>query len=619
MQESHLVLSIDLKHRTSTVAAIDPAIMDSVSGGRGYNVWYLLKHLPSGADPLGPENILLFSCGLLTGTAAPAAARLHISGLSPQTRLLGSSNIGGEFGARLRAAGYLSLIVRGKSPDPVLLVIDQDRVRLVAADSYWGLDTWQTRERIACDFGPNAQALCIGPAGENQVRFACIMNGLDHAAGRTGLGAVMGSKNFKGVVIAGSGSGKPKSSGEAREAARCFVRKIKESPYCKEFSRHGGAGSVPWCNDLGIMPGKNFQKNRFQGAKSIDGRLLTQQIQRWTSCHRCPIGCKAELKTSQETSGAKKATRPEFESMVNLGARCGLSDINAVVHLDNLCNRLGLDCISAAGVMAFAMELFEKNILSLEDTQGLDLSWGRAAVMEELLQQITDHKGLGRYLALGVKEASRLIKGGSEAFAYEVKGLELSAYHPREIKGTALGYAVSSRGGDFNTLYASLEYNWTEEQALEAFGTKEGVDLKSTNGKGKLIKRAAIVNAVLDCLGLCKLPTLSLLADFSLELEAGLCSGVRGDVLTAQDLFTLGERVINLERLFNHTQGASHLDDTLPDFFFQTETGRKNWLEPMVQDFYREMGWDQEGNPVDPILEYGFRRSSKCCKNEGDG
>ena len=591
------VLHVDLAHKSWSVSDVPPEVLASVSAGRGFNAWYLLKYLRLGSDPLGPDNILLFTCGQLTGTIAPVSSRLHISALSPQTGLLGSSNIGGTFGSRLRSGGYLSLVFSGRSDTPVLLVIEPERLRFVSGETWWGLDTWETDERIRNTFGPHAQALTIGPAGENLVPFACILHGQDHAAGRTGLGAVMGSKRLKGIVITEMPQGKKSGVLQVNGSNRDFVRRVKQSPYYRDFSRHGGAGSVLWCDELGLMPTRNFQEHRFTEAAKIDGKLLEAFTRKRTRCYRCFIGCKAELDIPDPRFEGRRANRPEFEPMLNLGARCGLSDINAVVYLDNLCSRLGLDCISAAGVLAFAMELFEKGILTAEETGGLDLAWGGAEAMEELLRQIARRQGLGRILGLGVRKAAERIGRGAEAYAYQVKGLELSAYHPARIKGTALGYAVSNRGGDFNTLYASLEYNWTRAQALQAFGSEEAVDLQGRQGKGRMIKLAAVVNAVMDSLGLCKIPSLSLRCDFSLEQEAALYRSVTGDAMTSERLLEMGERIVSMERLLNCRLGAGRADDTLQDFFVNTKGGGEDWLSPLVQDFYDAMGWDADGNP----------------------
>ncbi len=596
-KKANRLCTINLTEKTVSASSVDPEVLRRVSGGRGYNAWHLFRHLPPRAVPLGPENLLLFTCGQLTGTAAPVSSRLHISGLSPQTGLLGSSNIGGDFGAWLRAVGYLSLLVQGRSEAPVLLVIEPDRVWFADGASWWGLDTWQTHDRIRERFGPRARALSIGPAGEHRIPFACILHGLDHAAGRTGLGAVMGSKKLKAIVITETPKAQKAGLPQVNGCSREFVRKVKQSPHYQEFARHGGAGSVLWCNDMGLMPTRNYQDHRFSEAERIDGKLLESSTRKRTRCYRCFIGCKAELALKDHSASDRRASRPEFEPMVNLGARCGLSDIQAVVHLDNLCSRLGLDCISAAGVLAFAMELFERGLLTREETGGLELAWGRAEAMEALLRQIARREGLGRILGQGVQKAAEHIGRGSDAFAYQVKGLELSAYHPARIRGTALGYAVSNRGGDFNTLYASLEYNWTKEQALQAFGSTEAVDLQGTKGKGRMIKRAACVNAVLDSLGLCKIPTLSLLCDFSLEEEAALFRAVTGEAVSAGQLLEMGERIISLERRLNCRLGAGRKDDTLQDFFVKNGGSGEDWLKPLVQEYYAAMDWDADGNP----------------------
>jgi aldehyde:ferredoxin oxidoreductase len=290
--------------------------------------------------------------------------------------------------------------------------------------------------------------------------------------------------------------------------------------------------------------------------------------------------------------------------MVNLGAKCGLEDLETIVYLDNLCSQLGLDCISTSGVLAFAMELYQRGILTREDTDGIDLSWGNGQAMEKLVRQIACKEGLGAILALGVSRAAQLIGKNSQKYAYHVKDMELSAYHPSEVMGTALGYAVSARGGDFNTLYASLEYAWDQEKSLDEFGTATSTDIKHIQGKGILLRRAMIVNIVFDSLGICKVPALSLVGAFDLENEATLLSSLSGQNWQAKDLFHLGEKVANLERLFNIKFGASNKDDALPEWFFQyqaseiREPGNTNWLEPMLKDFYANMGWDMQGRPT---------------------
>lgn len=583
------------------VCSIYPEIDLQIIGGRGFNIWYLYSHLAFGIDPLGPENILLISCGLLTGSSAPTSARLHINALSPLTGILGSSNIGGYAGAWLRSCNIASLVITGKSPKPSYLYIDSDGAKMKDASHLWGCDAFETQELIQQAY-PNERLkiLAIGPAGEKNVRFATIMTERDHAAGRTGMGSVMGSKNLKAIVIArGSHKYLPAVSPSQKKTVKEYALKIKNSSEFKVFSKYGGAGYVEWANELGVMACKNYSKIGANRRERIDGRQLEKNITRSSGCYRCPVQCKADLKLEGADPG-KTFTRPEFEPMINLGAKCGLADLHKIVRLDNLCSRLGVDSTSAASVIAFAMDLFERKILPDHLVGDLDLSWGNAATMETLIYQMVEGQGLGKILCLGVRRASEIIGNGAQAYAAHVKGLELTAYHPSAIMGTALGYAVSSRGGDYNNVYASLEYSWTEAEAIKEFGTKEAVNINAIEAKGYVIKKAVIANIIVDCLGICKVPVLSLLKSFNLENEVMLINGLTGLNLTKEDLFDAGQKIATLEKRFNIRHSAQGSVDTLPDMFI-TKHGnqgltRKNF-ECMLKEYYTAMGWDEKGIP----------------------
>ncbi len=575
--------------------------------GRGFNVQYLYSHIPPDADPLGPENILLLSCGLLTGTAAPASARLHVNARSPLTGLLGSSNVGGNFGAKLRSCGIQSLIIRGKSPEPVYLWLDGDKLEIRTARSVWGLDTWETDDYLKNKLGSDKlEIMTIGPAAENGTLFGCIMTSRDHAAGRTGMGTVMGSKNLKAIVVkAPKKKTLFRASGNGREAINRYIWQMKNSPHYKGIKKHGGAGYVGWADDLGILATRNFKTNTFDEAHQIDGKNLEKNITRTRGCHRCPVQCKAELEFDEGKLKGKKALRPEFEPMLSLGSRCGLTDLDTLVYLDNLCSRLGMDSISAGGVIAFAMDLFDRGILTLEDTGGLDLSWGNGEAMEALIKQIADGEGLGGILAKGVRQAARAIGRGAENHAPHVKGLEIAGYHPTNIMGTALGYTVSNRGADFSDVYATLEYKWMPDEKIEAFGLPKTIDLNSIDGKAALVRQSMIVGLVMDCLGLCKVPSLCLVCTYDLVAEAELASELTDHHVSVGDLFYAGERILNLERLLNRRFGATETDDRLPDMFFDKEynAGKQpfkpqEWMEPMIREFYAVMGWDEKGRPT---------------------
>ncbi len=601
------ILDIDLDTQSWKLAPFAEALFDSCLGGRGFNVEFLYHRLAPGADPLGAENTLVFSCGLLTGTAAPASSRLHVNARSPLTGLLGSSNVGGRFGTALHRCGIQSLIIRGRAKSPVYLFIGAQRIELRSAQSIWALDTRDSRQQLQQTRGSEKlEIITIGPGSQNGCLFGCIMADGGHAAGRTGLGTVMGAKNLKAIVVGGSWKKIPSPSRSAGQGAiRQYVRRIKNSANFRTTSIYGGAGDVQWADDLGILATRNFRQNHFEAVANIDGRKLTNNVKRRHGCPRCPIQCKAELEFSTGRLKGLKTVRPEFEPMLALGARCGLDDLETLIYLDNLCSSLGIDSISAGGVIAFAMDLYERGIIGPEDTQGLDLDWGNGQAMETLIRQMAYGEGFGAVLGQGVRRAARIIGGGAQQYAFHVKGLELAGYHPNNIMGTALGYAVATRGADFNDVYACLEYRWPPEKAAKEFGTRRAVDLDSIHGKAGLVRRAMIVSTVLDCLGLCKVPALCLIGTYDLAGEAQLVSALTGRAISASRLFEIGERILNLERLFNLEHGAGRADDCLPEMFFEKDysTGKPpskphGWMEPMIQEFYSLMGWDEQGRPT---------------------
>ncbi|TET92630.1 MAG: aldehyde ferredoxin oxidoreductase [Desulfobacteraceae bacterium] len=606
------ILDVELSTGKWSFSPYPTELIWKILGGRGFNAWFLYQNIPAGTDPMGPNNILTFSCGVLTGTAAPASSRLHIGALSPLTGLLGSSNVGGDFGAKLRSAGIQSLIIRGRASKPVYLLLDGDTVKILDAKALWGMDTWKTHESIKNELGDQKQAIVtIGPGGENIAHFACIMSGRDHAAGRTGMGAVMGSKNLKAIVIKGDKkTARSASMRNGHDSIKRYLKQIKSSPEFATVTKYGGAGYIKWADDMGILATRNYRENHFEGVDRLDGRRLEKYVTRSRGCRGCPVHCKAELEFTNGRFKGTNGIRPEFEPMICLGSKCGLSDLEEVVFLDNLCSRLGLDNISAGSAIAFAMDLWDRGILTSEDTGGMDLTWGNSEAMETLIRQMAYREGLGAILCQGIRRAAQIFGRGSERFAPHVKGLELPGYHPYEIMGTALGYAISNRGGDFNDIYATLEYRWSSEKATKEFETPMAADIRAIHGKAPLVKRAMIVTIVLDCLGLCKVPALCLIGAFDLEGEAALTTDLTGWSVDAKMLFAIGERIATLERLFNYKHGKGRSEDRLPDMFFEKEytpgeepSQPAMWIEPMKQAFYKIMGWDEQGWPKEEKLK----------------
>ena len=580
-------------------------------GGFGFNTWYLYEHVPAQTDALGPDNVLIISCGLLTGTAAPSSSRIHISAKSPLSGFMGSSNTGGYFGTRLRSCGIRSIIIRGSSPRPVFLRVHHDNVELVDASALWGLDTRETEKRLKEDLrDEKLDIMAIGPAGENQVRYACIMLGIDHSAGRTGMGAVMGSKRLKAVVVQGTRM-REKMDVDTVRVVKEYIRKIKaSSSRFHDFSTWGSSGDILEIDQIGALGTRNYRQVQFEGAKAIDGRRLTDFATRRVSCPRCPVHCKAEIEIKAGRYRGFTGGRPEYETVIDLGSLCGLADPEALLYLSNLCNMVGLDTISTGSVIAFAMDLYDRGIITRGDTDGLDLTWGNADVMEALITRIARREGLGDVLAQGVRRAAGIIGKGAGKYAYHAKGVEIYGGDPRGTMGLALSYTVSLRGGDFTSVYPVPEFRYTPEKAEKEFGTRAAVDYHATEGKGALVRKCMLVSAVIDSLGICKVPALSIIGDFGLEMEADLTRALTGLDLSVTDLFRTGERIINMEKLFNLRHGAAASDDTLPEKFTHEPVkngpskGRKvKDLDLMVKDFYHSMGWDEEGVPTEKKLK----------------
>ena len=603
------LLTVDLTTEKIERADFPGALARRFLGGRGINAWLLAEHIGPETDPLGPENILVLSCGLLTGTEAPSSSRLHIGARSPLTGLLGSSNVGGHFGAELCAAGVQTLLIRGCARRPVMLWIDGDQAELRDATRLWGLDSRTAAESLRTELGKGVRLAVIGVGGENLVRYACVMTGTRHAAGRTGMGAVMGAKNLKAIVVRGE-----KRRGERDEVVRRLVReyaeKIRNAPRYEIYARFSNSAYVKWADEMGILGTQNYQHVHFEGAERIDGQRLIEYVTRPRSCYRCPVHCKAEINISKGRYGGTRGERPDIEPIMNLGAKCGLDDPEALLYLYNLAGDLGIDAISTGGVLAFAMELYERGMLLPEETDGIELTWGNAEAMEAMMKRIARREAFGAVLAEGVRRAAQIIGRGAEVYAHHSKGLELTGYDPRGAMGTALGYAVSTRGGDFTSVYAVPEFRWSSQQGREWFGTERSVDRLSVEGKGKLVRWTAIVSAVLDSLGICKVPVLSVVNDYSLESEAALTAALTGWDVNVDELALIGERIINLEKLFNLRLGAGRKDDDLPDRFTEERVsdpgptqGMTVDIHQMVRDFYAAMGWDEEGNPTPEKLK----------------
>lgn len=451
------MLTVNLSDREIRRLDLPETITQHFLSGRGINAWLLAQHLEPDVDSLAGENVLILSCGLLTGTPAPSSSRLHVNALSPLTGVLGSSNVGGHFGAELRAAGLQTVLVRGRAQRPVTLWIDGDQAELREGSHLWGLDTRAATEALQHELGKTAKLMVIGPGGENGVRYGCIMTGTRHSAGRTGMGTVMGAKNLKAITVRGHRR-RVKHDEATAALVREYVEKVRALPRYEGWARFGNSSLATWADQAGLLATRNYRRVRFEGADRIDGQRLIEYVTRARSCYRCPVHCKAKIEIREGRYAGTRGERPDIEPIINLGSKCGVDDPEAVLYLYNLAGTLGIDAISTAGVLAFAMDMYERGILSGDDTDGVELTWGNAEAMETMMHSIALRKGFGAVLAEGVRRAAEVIGKGAEAYAYHSKGLELTGYDPRGGMGTALGYAVSTRGGDFTSIYTVPEF-----------------------------------------------------------------------------------------------------------------------------------------------------------------
>jgi aldehyde:ferredoxin oxidoreductase len=573
-------------------------------GGRGLAAYVLLKHLPASVEPLDPGNILVFSPGLLSGTRMITTGRLHIGARSPLTGLLGSSNGGGTFAAELKACGILSLIVTGRADKPVFINVRGEKVTVEDATSAWGMKTREARAKLKELAGDGeAKAILIGPAGENLAAVGCVATEAGHAAGRTGMGAVMGSKNLKGVVARKQTASSGHTPEEAVRAVKKYVAELKSLSCWEEWSTDGSSTSVSWTDRLGACGVKNFRQVTFEGIATACGSAYRDLLLKHHSCYNCPVHCRALVRIDRGRHAGFTGDRGEYEPLSMWGPRCGNPDGLESIYLCNLCDDYGIDSFETGCLVAFAMDLFERGILTEKDTDGLELTWGNVKAMEEMVHRIANRRTwLGNALAAGIRRAAEIIGRGAENYAYHVKGLSLPIMDPRGFKGSGLGYAVASRGADFGQVYAKPEYAFTPEQARAAYGTEKAADRLSEEGKAVMVRQCLCANAAVDSLGICKIPEFAMLLDFDLSRAAEVLSAFAGETITGADLLKTGERIVNAERLFNFRFGATGSDDALPEKFLREPVpdgpskGSVVRLRPMLKELYSLMGWEEDGS-----------------------
>lgn len=595
------ILRVDLTHARYQIEELPQQLARSFLGGRALGAALLYQELGAGTDPLGEENKLIFLTGPLVGTSAPSSARFSVTTKSPQTGIYLFCICSGMWGPTLRRAGFDGMIVEGKSPHPTALVVSPMGVSFESADELWGMTTSETEARLKLRHQGLGRpyVVSIGPAGENQARVACILSE-GRAAGRGGAGAVMGSKNLKAIVVAGSDKvslANPTAFSEAVQEAR---QKIDAAPFLKEgMHTHGSAISIGITAVHGVLPTRNWQSGVFSGVDSIRPQTMRQKfLVRDAACPQCPVGCSKIMAVNSGPFSGARTDGPEYETVYAFGSALENDCAESIIYADMLCDQLGMDTISCGITLAWATECFERGILTLKDTDGLELRFGNAEVIPEVLRKMARREGLGELLSDGVREAARKLGQGTEKFAMHAKGMELGGYDPRGIKGQALVLACGPRGGCHHAGGYVIAQELTSGQS----------DPLSTEGKGEMVRKAREFRMVMDSAMYCAF----LGVGFGLDTTAKMVSAATGEDFSAAELFTIAERGSTVERLFNVREGIRRRDDTLPDRILEEAlpsgpaAGQKlgQELDILLDDLYSACGWDiNSGIPTEATLE----------------
>ncbi len=602
------ILRINLTSKTAQEEKLPLEVAQNFIGGAGLGIKYLFDEVKPGTDALGPDNKLIFAPGPFTGTPTPCASRMAVVGKSPLTGAIGTALTGGYFPAELKFAGWDAIILEGKSDKPTWISIKDSTVKFHDATGIWGTMTFDCQQMVKDDLkDQNTRVMCIGPAGERLSKLACIINER-RAAGRKGLGAVMGSKNLKAIAVRGTGTVAIASEEKYKTARTEMLKTMKESPVLySAFSPAGTPMVVDLTGALGILSAKNWSATG--EFVPVDQLGLDAQNTRKIGkehCYDCPVGC-SQMKLARSGPYAGILTEgPEFETIYSFGTETGVANLDAVIAADRLADELGLDSISAGVTIGFAMELFEKGILTTSDTGGIDLKFGNDKAMMDVLRMMAFREGIGDILSDGTKAAAQKIGKGSDKFAMNIKGLEMPAYDVRGAKAHGLNYATAYTGADHNKGYAFQE--------IFGIPVPWEVDRLAIEGKGKLTKWNQDVRAVTcDCATMCAFILDTALPATSTQNTAALMEAITGLSFTADEVQRVGERLNNLAKAFNMREGFTRADDTFPERLMteplkdggsKGQLISKDDLKKMLDEYYTERGWDtQTGVPTRTKLE----------------
>ena len=602
------ILRVDLSHGTISVDEPDENFYRYYLGGWGFISYFLLRELSGGEDALGEENKLIFATWVLTGVPVAGSGRNSVGAKSPLTNGYSCTEVGGYWGAELKHAGYDAIIIEGKSESPVYLWIKDGKVEIRDARHLWGKTTGECQKLIQEELGDRGVRVTqIGVAGENQGRYACIINDLRHAAGRGGMGAVMGSKKLKAIAVRGNQKVALSDAGAVSSLAKQLRDELKVNKGAIRLGEHGTGGALAAYSKAGNLPTRNFQQGVFEGAEKIDAAAIKENILvGMGACYACPIRCKKEVAVGEPYNVDPLYGGPEYETLVSLGSLCGVNNLEAIAKGSELCGAYGLDTISTGASIAFAMECFEQGILTEKDTGGLRLNFGNAEAMLQLVEMIARREGIGKVLADGVVRAASAFGKGAENCALHVKGQELPMHEPRFKLGMGAGYAVSPTGADHNHNMHDSTYTMEVPASLKALGVLEPLSLQDLSGaKVRLLVYKSLWECTLNSLVFCEFVWLN---GCDSSQIADLIRGVTGWNTTVWELMKIGERCNTMARAFNIREGITKGDDCLPRRFFSPYiSGTSSFpgvgineeeFKKAIDTYYAMLGWDKNGVPT---------------------
>lgn len=605
------IIRVDLTHRTISVEERDDFFYRTYMGGACVGAYYLLKEMPSKADPFGPDNIIVFAPSAVTGALAPGFSRFAVIAKSPLTELIGDSQAGGYWGPELKFAGFDAVVIKGKADKPVYLWIQDGKAEIKDAAHLWGKTTGEVEEIIRQELGDNRIRVAqIGPAGEKLVRFANITNNLNHFNGRTGMGAVMGSKKLKAIAVRGHNRLKVKDTEKIKELAKYFGRHFMENPDVKGLHTLGTSQYTRTLNVEGHLPTKNFQTGYFEGAEDISAETLHETIfVGKEGCFACPIRCKRVVKADEPYKIDPTYGGPEYEGIAAFGSNCGVSDIRAIAKANEICSKYGMDSISTGATIAFAMECYENDIISDEDTNGLKLNFGNAEALVTLVKWIAQRKGIGNILAEGVMRAAQKLGIAADKYALHCRGQELPMHDPR-VKGMlGISYAVSPIGADHVVVEHDTDFDFRAPEIflerVKSLGLLER--LETTSIKDEKIRMFYYLQqhfSFMDTLTICVF-CFAPVRFYTMNQLVELVSAITGWETSLWEIMKYGERRINMFRAFNIREESPLDVFWLPERMFEPiQTGPRKGAKVLpeafkesIRKYFEIMNWDEDGIP----------------------